>query len=79
MMHPPFLALSSDVVFTCLEGRSRTGDATMLHELLSQIPATGVLATVTTDVAYDPRLCHAAIAERGAVAIIPPKTADSST
>jgi len=51
----------------------------MLHELLSQIPATGVLAAVTTDVAYNPRLCHAAIAERGAVVIIPPKTADSST
>lgn len=32
---------------------NRTGDATMLPELLSQIPGTVVLATVTTDGVYD--------------------------
>ena len=52
---------------------NRTGDATMLPELLSQIPPTERLVTVTTDGAYDTRLCHAAIAERGAAAIIPPR------
>ena len=51
---------------------NRTGDATMLPELLSQIPEAEELATVTTDGAYDTRLCHAAIAQRGAAAIIPP-------
>jgi hypothetical protein len=49
-----------------------TGDTTMLPELLSQIPAAEALVTITTDGAYDTRLCHAAIAERGASAIIPP-------
>ena len=43
---------------------NRTGDATMLPELLSQIPATEGLVTVTTDGAYDTRLCHAAILNR---------------
>ena len=52
---------------------NRTGDATMLPELLSQIPAGEGLVTVTTDGAYDTRLCYAAIAERGAAAIIPPR------
>ena len=51
---------------------NRTGDATMLPELLAQIPATEGLVAVTTDGAYDTRLCHAAITERGAVTIIPP-------
>jgi hypothetical protein len=50
---------------------NRTSDATMLPELLAQIPAAEGLVTVTTDGAYDTRLCHAAIAERGAAAIIP--------
>lgn len=52
---------------------NRAADATMLSELLSKIPATEGLVTVTTDGAYDTRLCHAAIAERGAAAIIPPR------
>lgn len=52
---------------------NRTGDATMLPELLSQIPQTEKLATVTTDGAYDTRLCYAAIARRRAAAIIPPR------
>lgn len=52
---------------------NRTSDATMLPELLSQIPAAEELMTVTTDGAYDTRRCHAAIAERGAAAIIPPR------
>ncbi len=50
---------------------NRAADATMQPELLSKIPATEGLVTVTTDGAYDTRLCHAAIAERGAAAIIP--------
>ncbi len=55
---------------------NRTGDATLLPELLSQIPATEGLVIVTTDGAYDTRLCHAAIGERGAAAIIPPRRND---
>lgn len=52
---------------------NHTGDATMLPELLSQIPATEGLVTVITDGAHETRLCHTAIAECGAAAIIPPR------
>lgn len=52
---------------------NRTSDATMLPELLSQIPEAEELVTVTTSGAYDTHLCHAAIAGRGAAAIIPPR------
>lgn len=43
---------------------NRTDDATMLPELLSQIPVAEGLVIVTTDGAYDTRLCHAAILNR---------------
>jgi hypothetical protein len=52
---------------------SDVGDAPMLPELLSQIPPDQEIASVTADGAYDTRKCHDAIAERGAVAIIPPR------
>ena len=52
---------------------NRTGDAMMLPELLSQKPPTVKLVTATTDGVYGTRLCHAAIADRGAAAIIPPR------
>lgn len=65
---------------------SDVGDAPMLPELLSQIPADQDIASVTapshglqanrcraTDGAYDTRKCHDAIAERGAAAVIPPR------
>lgn len=45
----------------------------MLPELLLQIPESEELVTVTTDGAYDARLCHAAIAGRRAAAILPPR------
>ena len=45
----------------------------MLPELLAQIPADQDIASVTADGAYDTRKCHDAIADRGAVAIIPPR------
>ena len=51
---------------------SDIGDAPMLPELLAQIPADQVIASVTADGAYDTRKCHDAIADRGAAAIIPP-------
>lgn len=51
--------------------RASAGDATMLPELLPQIPEAEELATVTTDGAYDTRLCHATIAVGGAADIIP--------
>ncbi|MDP1541309.1 MAG: IS5 family transposase [Moraxellaceae bacterium] len=47
------------------------GDAPMLPELLTQIPATEAVATVSGDGAYDTKACHAAIAARGAAAVIP--------
>ena len=47
------------------------GDAPMLPELLSQIPADEVLLSVSGDGAYDTKGSHAAIAARGATAIIP--------
>jgi hypothetical protein len=49
------------------------GDAPMLPELLAQIPQEESLASVSADGAYDTRACHAAIALRGAAAIIPPR------
>jgi hypothetical protein len=49
------------------------GDAPMLPELLSQIPPDEALASVSADGAYDTRACHAAIVQRGAQAVIPPR------
>ena len=50
-----------------------TGDAPMLPELLSQIPADEPIASVGGDGAYDTKACHAAIARRNAQAIIAPR------
>ena len=50
---------------------SRVGDAPMLPELLSQIPADQPIGKVSADGAYDTRACHAAIAAREASAVIP--------
>ncbi|WP_411837301.1 IS5 family transposase [Paracoccus sp. ME4] len=47
------------------------GDASMLPELLDQIPPDQDIASVTADGAYDTRKCHDAIAGRSAAAIIP--------
>ena len=47
------------------------GDAPMLPDLLSQIPADEPIISVSGDGAYDTKGCHAAIAARGAAAIIP--------
>ena len=53
---------------------STVGDAPMLPGLLSQIPTAEQIATVTADGACDGRACRgAAIAMRGAQAIIPPR------
>jgi len=49
------------------------GDAPMLPELLAQIPPDEPIASVNTDGAYDTKDCHAAIAQRGAQAVIPPR------
>ena len=47
------------------------GDAPMLPALLEQIPPEEALASVGADGAYDTKACHAAIASRGASALIP--------
>ncbi len=52
---------------------SDVGDVPMLPELLSQIPPDHEIASVAADGAYDTRICHDAIAERGAAAVIPPR------
>lgn len=49
------------------------GDAPMLPVLLAQIPPDEPIASVSTDGAYDTKDCHAAIAQRGAQAVIPPR------
>ena len=49
------------------------GDPTMLPGLMAQIAAEEPLASVSADGAYDTRACHEAIAERGAMAVIPPR------
>ncbi|ATD61548.1 IS5/IS1182 family transposase [Janthinobacterium svalbardensis] len=48
-----------------------TGDAPMLPCLLNQIAQDESIASVSGDGAYDTKLCHEAIARRGAEAIIP--------
>jgi Transposase DDE domain len=48
------------------------GDAPM-PELLGQIPPDEALASVSADVAYDTKACHAAITERSAQSLIPPR------
>jgi hypothetical protein len=49
------------------------GDAPMLPGLLAQIAPDEPLASVRSDGAYDTKACHAAIAQRGAQAVIPPR------
>ncbi|WP_226629936.1 IS5 family transposase, partial [Alloyangia pacifica] len=49
------------------------GDAPVLPDLLSQIPADEQIGSVTADGAYDTRKCNDAIADRGAHAVIPPR------
>ena len=49
------------------------GDVPMLPELLAQIPTDESVASVSADGAYDTKACHAAIANRGAQAVIPPR------
>lgn len=49
------------------------GDAPMLPELLRQIPPDEAVTSVSGDGAYDTKACHAAIIERGAQAVIPPR------
>lgn len=47
------------------------GDAPMLPELLAQISDDQPIGKVSADGAYDTRACHAAIATRNAIAVIP--------
>lgn len=49
------------------------GDEPMLPELLNQIPPDEPIASVSVDRAYDTKACHAAIAQRQAHALIPPR------
>ena len=50
---------------------SREGNSPVLPDLLAQIPSDEPIGTVTADGAHDTRACHTAVAERGAIAIIP--------
>jgi hypothetical protein len=52
---------------------SHIGDAPVLPDLLSQIPADEEIESVTADGACDTHKCHNAIADRGALAVIPPR------
>ncbi|MBE7157357.1 MAG: IS5 family transposase, partial [Rhodospirillales bacterium] len=49
-------------------------DSPMLPYLLDQLPPGETLSQVTADGAYDTRPRHAAIAARGAAALIPPRS-----
>ena len=53
---------------------SHIGDAPVLPDLLNQIPEHQQIGSVTADDAYDTRKCYEAIADRGARAVIPPRT-----
>jgi hypothetical protein len=50
---------------------NRVGDAQVLPDLLAQISADEMIASVSGDGAYDTKGSHKAIAERGADAVIP--------
>lgn len=50
---------------------SRVGDVPVLPKLLNQVPADQPIYKVSADGTYDIRACHAAIAARGAYAVIP--------
>ena len=52
---------------------SSIGDASMLPDLLDQIPPDQDIGSVTGDGAYDTRKCHDAIAAWNAHAVIPPR------
>lgn len=52
---------------------SHIGDASVLPDLLKQIPAHEQIGSVTANGAYDTRKCHNAIADCGAHAVIPPR------
>jgi hypothetical protein len=52
---------------------SNIGDAAVLPERLTQIPADQDIGSVSADGAYDTRKCHEAIAGRNAHAVIPPR------
>ncbi len=47
------------------------GDSPVLPDLLAQIPENEQVGSVTCDGGFYTRRCHAAILERGAVAIVP--------
>lgn len=47
------------------------GDAPMLPELLNRTPPDQEIASVTGDGAFDARICHDVISDRGAAGIIP--------
>ena len=49
------------------------GDASILPELLHQLPGEERLVSVCADGAYDTRNCHEAIAQKSAQAMIPPR------
>lgn len=51
--------------------RSHIGDAPILPDLLSQVPADQEIGSVTAVGVYDRRKCHYSIADRGAYAVIP--------
>ncbi len=53
--------------------KSSVGGGPVLSDLLDQISEDQEIAFVTTDGAYDTRVCRNAIADRGANAIIPPR------
>lgn len=49
------------------------GDAEALPELLDQLPSGEPVASVAADGAYDTQVCHRALLERRATALIPPR------
>lgn len=49
------------------------GEAPMRPELRGQIPPDETVARVSWNRAYDTKACHAAIVQRGAQAVIPPR------
>lgn len=49
------------------------GDASILPELLMELPADEPVATATLDGAYDTQGCYAALVGRGIMPVIPPR------
>ncbi len=71
LVHMAMDAATSDIIRAVEFTPGRDGDSPVLPDLLGPVPEDQPIGSVTADGAYGTRRCHAAIAGRGAIPIIP--------